>query len=238
MAHPSHYDGRELEALSITSRYQRWIAEQFAPYLSGRIMEVGAGIGTMARHWLEYSSELHLVEPARNLYIALNEALSSSSGVSLYCGTLDDVVCGPMKHSGHTLDAAIMVNVLEHIADDIGTLRLIHDLLKPNGYLLLFVPALPALFGSLDRAFGHQRRYTKSSLKEAVTSAGFDLVRLRYFDVLGVLPWWLVGRVMRSQTIRPAMAGLYDRYAVPVGRLLEAAIPPPFGKNLVVVARR
>ncbi len=238
MAHSSHYDGRELEALSVTSRYQHWIAEQFTPYLSGRIMEVGAGIGTMARHWLRYSSDLHLVEPARNLYVTLNDALGSRPGVSLYCGTLDDVVGGPMKHSMHAFDAAIMVNVLEHITDDIGTLRLIHDLLKPNGHLLLFVPALPALFGSLDRAFGHQRRYTKLSLKQAVTAAGFNLVRLRYFDVLGVLPWWLVGRVMRSQTIRPTAAGLYDRYAVPVGRLMEAAIPPPFGKNLVLVARR
>ena len=238
MVDPGHYDGRELEALSATSRYQRWIVEQFAPYLSGRIMEIGAGIGTMAHYWLDYSDELHLVEPAHNLYAVLEREFGAHPAVTLHCGTLEDVIRAPKASGGWPFDAVVMVNVLEHIADDAEIIRTIFRLLKPGGRLLVFVPALPALYGSLDRVFGHYRRYTKSLLEQLVAGAGFGVVRVRYFDILGVLPWWIVGRLARSRIISPTMAGLYDRIAVPVGRVLETVVPPPFGKNLVLIARK
>jgi 16S rRNA A1518/A1519 N6-dimethyltransferase RsmA/KsgA/DIM1 with predicted DNA glycosylase/AP lyase activity len=62
------YSGNELEVLTETFHYQKWIEDQFYPYLRGRIMEIGAGIGTMAKRWLVYADELHLVEPANNLF--------------------------------------------------------------------------------------------------------------------------------------------------------------------------
>ena len=59
-------------------------------------------------------------------------------------------------------DAIVCFNVLEHIADDEGTLRRFRELLAPGGALLPLVPAHPALYGTLDRAFGHERRYAKA----------------------------------------------------------------------------
>jgi SAM-dependent methyltransferase len=237
-ANTEHYFGEELEVLADTFRYQEWIADQFRPYLSGRIMEVGAGIGSMAKKWLTYAEELHLVEPASNLYPILQKNFNCCPNVSLYRGGLEEVLSENPRLGNRAFDAVIMVNVLEHIEDDYRVLRVMSRMLKSDGHLLMFVPAMPVLYGSLDSEFGHFRRYTKSTLASVCRKAGYEMVRIRYFDVFGVLPWWFVNRVLRSKTLNPGMAKLYDRLVVPLARRLEEAIPPLLGKNLVLVARQ
>lgn len=221
-----------------TNRYQQWIADLFLPFVRGRVLEVGAGIGTMAKKWVASASELHLIEPAENLYPLLKTNLETNPRIRLYRGTLEEVLS---VHSGLTeaaIDTAIMVNVLEHIDEDLHTLVHLHRMLAAGGHLLVFVPAMPCLYGSLDRSVGHFRRYTKESLRSLCCSAGFRIVQLKYFDLLGIAPWWFVGRVLRPNTLRPGMARWYDAVGVPVTRFVEKWFDPPFGKNLVLVARK
>jgi SAM-dependent methyltransferase len=135
-------------------------------------------------------------------------------------------------------DTAILVNVLEHVEDDRAMLDLLRGLLKPGGSLLLFVPALPWLFGTLDAIHGHHRRYTRASLQSVVERAGFTLRVLRYFDVLGVVPWLIAGRILRQTRFDPNAARLYDRFFVPVGSRLERLVEPGLGKNLLCIAER
>lgn len=232
------YSGDELESLVETIHYQKWIADQFYPYLHGRVMEIGAGIGTMAKRWLVSTDDLHLVEPAKNLFPVLRENFSSCSGVSLYHGNLEEVLSKNPSLSIKAFDAVIMVNVLEHIEDDSCILQLIHRMLKPGGYLLIFVPAMPVLYGSLDKKFGHYRRYTKAGLIAVCRNAGYEIAHSRYFDIFGVFPWWLINRVLHSSTLNPRMAKLYDRLVVPFARRAEKVVAPPFGKNLVLVGRK
>ena len=230
-----HYSSGELEALAGTEHYQEWIAEQFYPYLHGRIMEIGAGIGTMAKKWLPSADELHLVEPAKNLFPALQKTFASCLNVSLHNGTLNEFISDNPGLALNAFNAIIMINVLEHIEDDVQVLKLMKRMLVPGGYLLIFVPAMPVLYGSLDREFGHYRRYTKSGLADCCTQAGYKITSIRYFDVLGAFPWWLVNRVLRRTTLDPGMAKAYDRFVVPMARSIEKVIVPPFGKNLVVI---
>jgi hypothetical protein len=61
---------------------------------------------------------------------------------------------------------------------------------------------------------------------------------LRYFDLLGVAPWWFVNTVCGKRSFDARMARLYDRLFVPVTRALESAFDPPLGKNLLLVAER
>ena len=131
-----------------------------------------------------------------------------------------------------------MVNVLEHIEDDGAALAELYRVLKPGGRLLLFVPALKFLFSELDRLHGHYRRYHLASLKSLVEKNGFGLRYHRYFDLTGVLPWWLINTLGRRTTFNPKIARIYDLYAVPVTRAIENWISPPFGKNIILVAER
>lgn len=232
------YVGDELEILSDTGRYHRWIVEQFSPYLDGKIIEIGAGLGTLSRYWQPYVEEMHLVEPAENLFSALQKTYGQQRNVALHRGNLQQAIAQQPALSYQAFDAAIMINVLEHIEDDAGTLTTLHRMLRSRGYLLVFVPAMQALYGSLDIKFSHYRRYERSDLALLAKTAGFEIIHLYYFDAAGVAPWWFVNRVLKASRLSPSMARVYDRFVVPFARIMEQKWHPPFGKNLVLIARK
>jgi len=232
------YSGRDLEALAELPNYHAWILETFQPWLRGRVLEVGAGTGTFSSCYVQAATEAVLVEPAHNLFSLLTARFTGKPHVRPVCGFLNDVCQQRREDFLHgSFDAAVLVNVLEHIEDDLETLCLLEGLLGPQGTLLLFVPALPWLYGSLDAEVDHVQRYSRSRLERTVKRAGFDIVELRYFDVLGVAPWLLTARVLRVRHFNPAMAKFYDAVVVPLGRRLERHVTLPLGKNLICVAR-
>ena len=109
------------------------------------------------------------------------------------------------------------------VGDDRAELELLRTRIKPGGSLLIFVPAVPFLYGAIDVRTGHFRRYTKSTLGTVVRDAGFVIERIEYFDVLGMLPWFIAGRILRKKTVDPAVTGIYDRYVVPLSSLADRA---------------
>jgi SAM-dependent methyltransferase len=231
-----HYEGQDLEALADLPHYQDWLLDRFRPHLEGRVVEIGAGIGNLARQYVSGTRETVLIEPAPNLHPRLKERFASAANVRVLCATLERAVREKTIEEG-VYDSALLINVLEHIPDDVALLRSARPLLRPGGALLLFVPALPWLYGSLDRLVHHERRYTSRTLRAAVTDAGFRVESMRYFDMLGVLPWLVAGRVVRVDRFDERSAQIFDRFVVPVGRAIEARVVPRFGKNLSCVCR-
>jgi SAM-dependent methyltransferase len=197
-------------------------------------VEVGAGIGTFSSYLLSLDKvrELTALEPAANLFPHLRRRFSNDGRVKCVNGYLED-----FPPSGD-IDTVVSVNVIEHIEDDGGYLRAAHNLLAPGGSILLFTPALPGLYGSLDREFGHHRRYTKSGLGGAIRSAGFSVEFLRYFDLPGVLGWFIVNRILKRKTIRAHEVRHYDRFVVSWSSKLESWWEPPAGKNLLAIGRK
>jgi SAM-dependent methyltransferase len=233
---PFTYSGSELDSLAEAVNYYRFISGQFAPHLGERVVEVGAGIGTFAEYLLRGPTrarqlkQLTLIEPAENNLPLLRNRFDGDARVTAAGGYLE-------AHAA-TLraDALVAVNVLEHVADDVAFLRAARQVLAPTGRLLLYVPALPAIFGSLDRAFEHYRRYTKQVLNVRLRVAGFRPQSIRYVNLPGVLSWFVAGRVLRRTTIAPRDVRLYDRYVVPWVSWLDQRIEPPFGQSLIAVA--
>jgi len=79
-------------------------------------------------------------------------------------------------------DLVCAFDVLEHIKNDIQTLNNIQACLKPNGYLLLTVPAHPWLFSAHDQALEHERRYSRSDLIKKIQTAGFQIETVGYWN--------------------------------------------------------
>ncbi len=229
------YDGDEFDALATMSRYYDWIVESFRAYLRGDAVEFGAGSGTVSAQIRGRVDLLELVEPSPTLAGKLERRFEGCDDVRVLATTLEDYLGRRIERSR---DTVVLVNVLEHILDDGLAMRSIHDLLRPGGHLLVFVPAMPSLYSKLDRQKGHHRRYTHAGLGRLAAAAGFEILRLRYFDVLGIVPWWLVNKVGGSTGFDPRLTRLYDAVGVPLTRTLERFVTPPKGKNLIMVARR
>ena len=224
------YPGRELEAMSFAANYHRWIVDEIAPFLGREVAEVGAGVGSVSRLLLAKPIErLAAYEPSENLFPLLARELAAEPRAqprNAFFGSDDD-----------SFDSILYINVLEHIADDRRELATAHGRLRPGGRLVVFVPALAWLFSPFDRRIGHERRYSRGELVARADQAGFDVLRARYFDIAGVLPWY-VNFVLLKRDLGGAGVALYDRLVVPPMRIVERAITPPIGKNLLLIARR
>lgn len=225
----------ELEHLATADEFFDWIVASFRGAVTGDVLEVGAGIGTVASRLLRHPvRSVTAIEPADNLYPRLAEAAGEHGFTALRC-TSGDVAA----EGGGPYDTVVYVNVLEHIRDDVAEVRQAHGLCRPGGRLCVFVPAVPAIYGTLDRKSGHYRRYRRDELVRNVTAGGFRVDDVRYFDVAGLVPYWLAYRVIGLQSLGGASTSLFAKVLVPISRALQAVLRrPPIGKNLILTATR
>ncbi|ONH38108.1 MULTISPECIES: bifunctional 2-polyprenyl-6-hydroxyphenol methylase/3-demethylubiquinol 3-O-methyltransferase UbiG [Protofrankia] len=136
------------------------------------------------------------------------------------------------------VDTLIMMNVLEHVDDDVAALRRLGRLVSPGGQVVLWVPAYPALYGEFDRMVGHVRRYTPTTLRTRVQRAGLRVQRLEPVNLLGGIAWWAAVRCAGRRSADPRLVGVYDRIVVPATRFIERRTKVPFGQSLLCVAVR
>jgi SAM-dependent methyltransferase len=226
------YPGTELDSMAEAENYYRWILSHFTSFLGKRVLEIGAGTGTFSSFLLNEvpDSELTLLEPAANLYPTLERRYEGNARVAVIQGRLEE------HANSLSADSVVLVNVLEHVQNDQDYLEMIYRILNPRGNLLLFVPAVPHLYGSLDEAFGHFRRYTKNDLRRKLQGGGFRLERLRYVNLPGVASWFIAAKLLRLKSLEPADVRFYDRWVVPWCSKLEDLWPPPIGQSLLAVA--
>jgi len=226
----------DLERLGTADRFFGWTIDHFKPYLKGRVLEVGAGLGTITRKLVAADPALQIValEPADNLFDELRAYASATAQVrasSLTCAEY-------LRETSETFDVVLYLNVLEHIEHDVAELRTAASALVPGGHVLIFGPALGWLYSDLDYNAGHYRRYTVGALGRAAVDAGLEVVHVKYLDVLGVLPYWVVYRLLRRQSISGTTMWAYDKVLVPLSRFLQWIFPrPPLGKNVIMIAR-
>ncbi len=233
------YVGTDLEAMSFAENYHRWILNELRPYLGKSIVEVGAGTGSFSELLLECQpASLLLVEPSEmvaKLHRTMSKVGETGPAVRIFDSSFCDVSEEIAKAKP---DSIIYVNVLEHIEDDSAELAAVFEALEPGGRVCIFVPAHPWLYGAFDKSVGHFRRYRRAELEQRTQEAGFKILVSKYFDLVGVAPWWIKYRLLRSAKLEPKAVALYDRWAVPVTRALESAITPPTGKNLLLIAEK
>lgn len=197
-------------------------------------MEAGAGIGTVADLVLRRASPraMLLIEPAGNNIPVLRRKFESDRRVTIHHGYLEDV------SDKATADTVIAVNVMEHVERDTDFLRAAHQILARDGALLLLVPAVPAIYGSLDKEFDHYRRYTRTGLEKSLVDAGFEIETLHYLNMVGVAAWFMAGRILRRTTLKRTQVRFYDRFVVPWLRRIESLARPPIGQSLLAIARK
>lgn len=221
----------ELRHLGEARRYCDWLFAQFSEHVRGDVAEVGAGIGTFSERILDGGAEtLLLVEPDEGCADVLEQRFSGEPRVEL----VREVLPGAPSLGAASRDLVVCQNVLEHVTDDAGAVLRMGNALRRGGRLALIVPAGPSLYGPLDEAYGHRRRYTKSYLADLAAKARLEIESLHFLNFPGIGPWWLKNRRPGARVGSQALSA-YEQ-VVRVARPIEERFRPPAGLSLVCIA--
>jgi len=220
--------------MSLAKNYFAWQSRLVLPELGQRVVEIGCGIGNFTQSLLTRESVVAIdkvpacIERLRerypdqpNLHAIVREAGAD----------LDDL-------KAFQPDSVVCLNVLEHIEDDVTTLRSMASILSPSGVIVLIVPAFDALYGPIDRNLGHYRRYSRNSITRTAELAGLRARRLHFINFPGFFAWWFNSHILRREDQSASQIGIFDRFIVPVISRLEAVFHPPLGQSLFCVLER
>jgi SAM-dependent methyltransferase len=97
----------------------------------------------------------------------------------------------------NSVSLIVVMDVLEHLENDLGGIHELHRVLKDRGALILTVPAFKSLWGLQDVLTGHYRRYSLKELSTKLREGGFDILRSSYFNFLLFFPILLGRRLIR-----------------------------------------
>jgi len=220
---------RRMEPLK---RYNTFMWELMRPFVGRHVLEVGSGTGSITLY-LATRERVVATDVDAEYVDLLRRTFAGKPNVEVRA--LDLAALGSDGFQPQSFDTIVCANVLEHVADDTAALRAMRRVLEPGGRAILVVPALRQLYGEIDRAIGHHRRYTRSELRAKLEREGFVVEEARYFNTLGVAGWFLNARVLRRRTV-PGFQARVNDWLVPLLRL-ERHVHPPFGMSLLVVAR-
>jgi SAM-dependent methyltransferase len=225
----------DLENLAAATGLCDWMFEQFPAPASGKVVEIGAGIGTFSERLLAAgASSALLIEPEQACMDVLQRRFADDPRVELSQDLLP-ASAALRAHAG-SFDFALCQNVLEHIAEHEAAIAAIRDALKPGGRLGILVPAHPRLFGRLDRGYGHERRYTRDGLTAVLRGAGLEIEEIHSFNALGIPGWWVKNHVGKPG-VSPGSLRVYERL-LRGWRPVEQKLRPGFGLSLVAVAKK
>jgi glycosyltransferase involved in cell wall biosynthesis len=211
-----------LDAFGSAPNFNRWMADTIQPYIGKRVLEIGAGMGNLTR----------LLLAGRKRYVATDidcehlERLRSRLSQRPHLETAQLNAADPQSQQEFSgqMDTVVCLNVLEHIEDDLGTLRNIRSMLEAGGRAVILVPEGQSLFNSLDVELGHVRRYSEDQLRQRMTDAGFDVAQVLHFNRASRPGWWLNGTILKRTTISRLQLKEFDRL-VWLWRRIDAFLP-------------
>jgi len=228
-----------LNSLTGTPQYLSWLTRLLRPHLGDSVLEAGAGLGNLTARLM--SRKLEYVAGEKDpLYLhALRNRFLRTPNVTV-C-SLDpenpaDFAQWTSKPDEEKFETALCVNVLETCKDPARVLQELYKSLRSGGTVIVLVPQGKGLYGSLDRAMGHERRFSKQDLTALLEGAGLRVEKTRSINKIGALSWWLFGKVFRQTRISKAPLKLFDK-TVWIWRRIDGLMPWP-GLSLIAIARR
>lgn len=229
------YVGGELELFAAATNWKRYFGQVLRPYVGGRVLDVGAGIGSNIRHLHNGRvAEWTSLEPDPKLAETIERAISAGTlppGCRVEVGTLASI------DASARYDTILYIDVLEHIDDDSVELAEAARRLSPGGNLVVLAPAHQFLFSALDEAVGHFRRYNAHSLT-ALSPPGCRLRASLMLDSAGFFASLANAALLHTSVPSERQIRMWDGCLVPISRVLDRCTGHRFGKTVVAVWSR
>ena len=219
-----------LEVLgSSMPRYAKWLASKTSRDATEKILEIGAGTGTMTALYAT-TMDVVAVEPSDSARATLRTNTNELVNVVVTESLSEAKNYGPYNH-------AVLINVLEHVEHDVQLLREIRSLLNPGGTLTVLSPAHNMLYSKFDASIGHVRRYTRSTIRSTFQLAGFSNVESHYFNSIGAILWLIINRLLSMTSANSSQTSIYDRVIVPISAKIDNLRIRPFGQSVIATGK-
>lgn len=236
--------GRNEISFDNFKNYRKYQYDLIKNYIGKSIIEIGSGDRSFTKQILlnnENIESIYSIEPSEVLFKLHQDNFNFPENVQFKCIDLFDLDIDKVG----IFDTAIFIHVLEHIEADGKALNTIFNFIKPGGFVLIEVPALPKLFSIHDESLGHYRRYNKKMLKSIIDENKYDLVKMWYQDPIGVLGslYFFKLRKIKIKSgqgldLAKNQGGIYDKYIIPVEKFIEKLITFPFGLSLTAILKK
>ncbi len=231
MAEVLTYEGGELTLFHDARCWKQYLRNILAPYICGRVLEVGAGLGGTTAYLMDLGEVWICLEPDAALAAQIPKTLSGHAAaerVSIHVGTL----CDLKEHN--CFDTILYIDVLEHIKADREEVALAVTRLTDGGRLIVLAPAHKFFFTPFDTQIGHYRRYDKKSL-QSIMALTLQCETLHYLDSVGMLAS-LGNRLFLKRSMPTVMQiSVWDRYMVPLSAYLDPLFGYHLGKSILGV---
>ena len=205
-----------------------------------RVADVGCGCGMM------------LIDLIASRYDAVG--VDTSDLALQFCRARNvPVVRGDLQREillpAGSVDAVLMLDVLEHIENDKEAWRVAVELTKPGGIIICTVPAYRWLWAPRDKFHHHKRRYSREEFLDVLRSASNTEIQLISFMNTFLFPLALIGRLIEKAfgrrdrptdlSIPPLGLNQALRAAFQTERyFLSRGISFPYGLSLVAAVRK
>ena len=211
-------------------RYAQWLKRETVSPESRRVLEIGAGTGTMTLLFAE-SAFVVAFEPSESARETLSDNSREFENIVTVSSIEEAKSLGPY-------DEVVLINVLEHVEHDTALLRQARDLLVVGGRLTVLSPAHNMLYSDFDASIGHVRRYTRSNIERTLQISGFTEVESKYFNAIGAFLWFLVNRLAKKSEASSGQTNLYDKFVVPVSDLVNRLRIRPIGQSVIAHGKK
>ena len=229
------YTGTELALFKEARNWKGYIRSLIQPYLSGSVLEVGAGNGTNTLLLCKQRYPKWVCLEPDGMLAAEIAGLLENGEIPPNCSVIQGTIDSISEDS--RFDSILYLDVLEHIEDDARELAKAAEKLSVNGYLIVLSPAHNRLFSPFDKAIGHFRRYDKTMLK-GILPPGFQIKQLAYLDSVGSIASY-ANRILLAQSMpKASQIFFWDRAMIPMSRVLDRLAGYKVGKSVLAVFNR
>lgn len=171
-------------------QYSKWMFRQYSDYIGRRVLDVGAGVGTMMEYYID-DKELVVGIDIFEDQITLLKQRFDDKNLKAFC--YDIMVDDLTELKKYHFDTVICINVLEHLYDDHLAIGRMNELIDEGGKIIIIVPAFQKLFSHMDTNAGHYRRYDRGRLVQLGKENNLKIIQNKYFNILGIIPYYTSG---------------------------------------------
>lgn len=236
---PLHNSGHiSLEVMSKADKFNKWMAETIAPYVSGATLEIGSGLGNISRYFINDNYQITLSDIDPYYLDILKNQFQNTSNVK-------DIIPIDLqlphftecyKELENKFDTVFYLNVLEHLEFEDLAIQNSQFLLKPGGSLIVLVPAYSFLFSEMDKELDHYRRYSKKRINDVFQRNNMVVMKSFYFNFLGISAW-IYGKMKKLKTVPKSEMSTFNAL-IPLAKFLDKVLLHSMGLSVISIAKK